>query len=300
MARALTITVAVGAASAALWTAGCAAEKTAEHAQAPSRPAVWTLTVPAYRVLSQVTFFEAIDKAGEVGLTAVEGRPYKISAETGDAQLAPSAPAEALEKVRRKLAEKGLRLVAYYAGDFGKDDAALRRLFAFGKSMGIEVFIGEPALDKLDALDKLANEFGIDVAIHNHPKRAKQPAYAYWDPAVIMQAIGKHSPRIGCCADTGHWARSGLDVVECLKKCEGRLLSLHIKDVSETTSRGHDVILGTGAVDVKGMLAELRRQKFSGQISFEYENQVKDRPADVRKSVDFLKAIAGGLGQALE
>jgi sugar phosphate isomerase/epimerase len=277
-----------------------AAEKEARPASAERRPAVWTLTVPAYRVLSQVTFFEAIDRAKVVGLKAIEGRPYKISAETGDAQLAPSAPAEALEKTRKKLKDAGLTLISYYAGDFGKNEAAMRRLFVFGKSMGIRVFVGEPQPRKLAALDKLASEFGIRVAIHNHPKRPNQPAYAYWDPDTIMRMVEKHSKRIGCCADTGHWVRSGLDPVECLKKYEGRLLYLHLKDVSEKGPRGHDVILGAGVADAKGMLTELHRQRFAGPIGFEYENNVKDRPADVRESVDFVRKIATELGQNLE
>ncbi|MGB9625460.1 MAG: sugar phosphate isomerase/epimerase family protein [Phycisphaerae bacterium] len=294
------IIVAACAAFAGSATAGYAAEGKAPSASAESRPAVWTLTVPAYRVLSQVTFFDAIDKAGIVGVKAVEGRPYRISNETGDAQLGPSAPAEALEKTKKKLRDAGLSLIGYYAGDFGGDEAAMRRLFEFGRTMGIRVFIGEPDPKKLPALDRLANEFGINVAIHNHPRRANQSAYVYWDPDRIMRMIEKCGHRIGCCADTGHWVRSGLEPVVCLKKYQGRLLYLHLKDVSEKGPRGHDVIFGTGVADVKGMLAELRRQQFSGPISFEYENNVKDRPADVRQCVDFVRKIAGELGQKLQ
>ena len=34
--------------------------------------------------------------------------------------------------------------------------------------MGIETFMCEPKPEQLDLLDKLANEYGINVAIHNH------------------------------------------------------------------------------------------------------------------------------------
>jgi sugar phosphate isomerase/epimerase len=299
MLKAQTMIVAIGLVSAVLLSVGHAAKTKTGPTSAESHPAVWTLTVPAYRVLSQVTFFEAIDKAKAVGLKAIEGRPYRISVETGDAQLGPSAPAEALEKTRKKLKDADLTLVSYYAGNFGKDEAAMRSLFQFGKTMGIQVFVGEPPPQKLATLDKLANEFGINVAIHNHPRRPNRPAYTYWNPATVMQMVEKHSKRIGCCADTGHWVRSGLDPVECLKKYEGRLLYLHFKDVNETGRRGHDVILGTGVANAKGMLAELHRQRFSGPIAFEYENRVKNRAADVRKSVDFVTKIAKELGQKL-
>jgi sugar phosphate isomerase/epimerase len=39
--------------------------------------------------------------------------------------------------------------------------------------------------------------------------------------------------RIGACCDTGHWVRSGLHPVECLKKLEGRILGFHLKDVAQ-------------------------------------------------------------------
>ncbi|MBN1489975.1 MAG: sugar phosphate isomerase/epimerase [Phycisphaerae bacterium] len=295
-----TIIVAVSVAFMTLMSVADAAEKKAEPTSAESQPVVWTLAVPAYRTLSKVTFFEAIDKAGALGLKAVEGRPYTISAETGDAELGPTAPPEVLAKTRKKLADAGLTLVSYYAGNFGKNEATMRKLFEFGKVMGIQVFVGEPEPQKLATLDKLANEFGISVAMHNHPKRPNQPAYTYWDPAAIMRMIEKHSKRIGCCADTGHWVRSGLDPVECLRTYEGRLLYLHLKDVSENSPQGHDVILGTGVVNVKGMLTELHRQKFAGQISFEYDNEVKDKAADVRRSASVVREIAKGLGQKVQ
>ena len=216
-----TIVITICAASAALWSAGCVYSKKAELASVNSQEPVWTLTVQAYRVLSQATFFEAIDRAETIGLESIEGRPYRISIETGDAELGPSAPAETLKKAKKKLQDKGLKLVSYYAGNFGKDEAAMRSLFEFGKHMDIQVFVGEPAPGKLATLDRLANEFGIRVAVHNHPRRPNQPAYTYWNPTNVMQMVEKHSKRIGCCADTGHWVRSGLDPV-ITRRCVAR------------------------------------------------------------------------------
>ena len=68
-------------------------------------PAPWRLGTQTY-TFKRFTLFEAIDKARTVGLKAIEGRPYKISADTGDAQLGPSAPPDALEKARKKLKDK--------------------------------------------------------------------------------------------------------------------------------------------------------------------------------------------------
>jgi sugar phosphate isomerase/epimerase len=138
-------------------------------------------------------------------------------------------------------------------------------VFDFAKDMGIETIVSEPTDDSFDLLDKLTAEYGINVAIHNHP----QPSH-YFDPETVLKAIKGHSARIGACADTGHWTRSGLNAVDCLKKLEGHIITLHFKDVNEQTKK--DVPMGTGQTDVKGMLTELKRQKFHGVLSMEYEN----------------------------
>jgi sugar phosphate isomerase/epimerase len=279
---------------------GHAAETATQTAPADDGSTGWTLTVPAYSVLNRVMFFAAIDKAKVLGLKSVEGRPYRISEETGDAQLDASAPDEVLAKCRKKLADAGLQLTSYYAGNCGKDEAAMRRLFEFGRKMGIQTFVAEPRPQALATLDKLAQEFGINVAIHNHPRRPQNPKYTNWDPDRVMRMIETYSRRIGCCADTGHWVRSGLDPVECLRKYRGRLICLHLKDVSAKGPQGRDVVFGTGVADMQAMLAELHRQKFTGQLTFENEADVPDRTPDVVKSIGFVKKAAAELKQKEE
>ncbi len=279
---------------------GHAAQETRKAGSADGANPSWTLAVPAYSVLSRVTFFAAIDRAKALGVKAIEGRPYRISDETGDAQLDATASDDVLAKCRKKLADAGLRLTSYYAGNCGKDEAAMRKLFEFGRKMGIETFVAEPRPQALATLDKLAREFGINVAIHNHPRRPKDAKYTNWDPDQVMRMIEKHSKRIGCCADTGHWVRSGLDPVECLREYRGRLMCLHLKDVSARGPQGRDVVFGSGVADVRAMLAELHRQGFTGQLTFEYEADVPDRAADVARSIEFVKKTAAELKQKVE
>jgi len=56
-------------------------------------------------------------------------------------------------------------------------------------------------------------------------------------------------------AGVGHWVRSGLDPVECLKQLEGRIHDIHIKEIDQ----GEDVVWGTGQGRIKGILKELHR-----------------------------------------
>ena len=49
--------------------------------------------------------------------------------------------------------------------------------------MGLEYFVSEPAPAAMDLMEKLCDEYGISIAIHNHPK----PSSVYWDPEKIVE-----------------------------------------------------------------------------------------------------------------
>lgn len=246
---------------------------------------------------NKLTFTEAVDKAKDLNVRFVEGFAWhKISPDTGDAQLNHKAPAEAITKAQKKLEDAGIRLVSYYVSNFGKDEAEAAKVFEFAKKMGIEFFVAEPKADQLKMLDKLAQEHGVKIAIHNHPKKAGDDEYKNWDPAGVMKMIEPYSKAIGVCADTGHWIRSGLDPVESLKKCEGRLIGLHLKDVHEKGAAGHDVPFGTGVGNFKAQLEELKRQNFRGVVAIEYEHNMGNNTEDVRQCAQAFRRTAREIG----
>ncbi|SHG01607.1 Xylose isomerase-like TIM barrel, partial [Mariniphaga anaerophila] len=131
-----------------------------------------------------------------------------------------------------------------------------------------------------------ANKYKIDVAIHNHPKPSN-----YWNPDMFMEAVDGLSNRIGACTDVGHWARMGLDPVKCLQKISGRVKSLHFKDIKEEVAgeeERHDVIWGTGSLDMEGMLLELKKQNFKGVFSIEYEYNWDNSVPDIKKCISYF------------
>ncbi|MEI9892592.1 MAG: sugar phosphate isomerase/epimerase [Chthoniobacter sp.] len=223
----------------------------------------WHLATKAY-TFRAITLYETIEITRSLGLKYFELNPtQKLSAEnpvnTNDT-LTPELRAA----LKAKFAAAGIKVANYGVVKLTKDEATDRKVFDFAKDMGIETIVSEPEDGSFDLLDKLTAEYGINVAIHNHP----QPSH-YYDPETVLHAIQGHSPRIGACADTGHWTRSGLNAVECLKKLEGHVITLHFKDVNDQKK---DVVYGTGQTDIKGMLAELKRQNFHGVFSMEYES----------------------------
>ena len=103
------------------------------------------------------------------------------------------------------------------------------------------------------------------------------------------------SPLLGACADVGHWVRSGLDPVDCLKKLEGRVITLHFKDLNEPGSKAHDVPWGTGVSNAQGMLTELQRQKFNGAICVEYEYNWETSSPEIAASAKWFNATCAEL-----
>ncbi len=256
----------------------------------------WRLAMMTY-TFREFTFFEAVDKSKTLGVKYLEAHSWqKLSPDLGDAELNATAPPAALETTKRKLSDAGLKLVGYYFHNLGKDDAEMRKVFEFCRGMGIEYIVCEPPPAKFEMLDKLAGEYDVNVAVHNHAKDAKHPEYVNWNPDEVLKQIKGRSSRIGTCADTGHWVRSGVDPVEALRKYQGRTLCLHLKDIENPEVDSRDVPWGTGIGKTRAILAELKRQKFAGVFSIEYEHNPKDNMQDVAACIRFFNRTAKELG----
>ena len=251
----------------------------------------WKLAMQAYS-FNRFTFYEAVDKTKALGLHYIEGYPgHQLSKENPDVKSDHNMSSELKKQVKLKLQEAGVRLVSYGVVRLPNDEAECRKVFDFAKEMGIETIVSEPPEEAFDLIEKLCEEYKINVAIHNHP----EPSH-YWNPDTVLEVCKGRSPRIGACADTGHWMRSGINPVEALKKLEGRIISLHFKDLNEFGNpKAHDVIWGTGAGDARAMLAELSRQKFKGVFSIEYEYNWLDSMPEIKKSAEFFKKAAAEL-----
>jgi len=267
--------------------ASSSAQDTAEPGRddAAAEALGWRLGIQAW-TFKRFTFFEAVDKTAAMGLKYIEAYPGQPLSKDIDARMNPDMSAEARQKVKDKLESAGVKLVCFGVTGAG-DEAAWRSLFAFAKDMGVETITSEPAPEQMDLLERLCDEYAINIAIHNHPKESY-----YWHPDTVLKTIEGRSKRIGACADTGHWMRSRLDPVACLRKLEGRIVSLHFKDLNKQGDDTHDVPWGTGAGNVKAMLEELERQGFKGVFSVEYEHNWANSMPEVRQCVQYFDLIA--------
>jgi len=253
----------------------------------------WRLGMQAYS-FKEFTFYEAIDKTKALGMRYIEGYPgQSLSKEKPDIKADHNMSPEIRKEVLAKLRESGVKLVNYGVVGLSNNEAECRKVFDFAKDMGIETIVSEPPEDAFDLIDKLCKEYQINVAIHNHPK----PSH-YWDPDTVLKVCQGRSLRIGACADTGHWMRSGVNPLEALRKLKGRIVSLHFKDLNKVGEGAHDVIWGTGAGDARALLAELARQDCKGVFSIEYEYNWLNSMPEIAGCVTFFRKAAAELSTA--
>jgi sugar phosphate isomerase/epimerase len=226
---------------------------------------------------------EALAEINKLGLTSVELFDAHFSSTSSDADI------EAMKSKTRSL---GIKMMGHGVNRFGPDHEANRRWFVFAKKAGIKNISADPSEDAFDSLDKLCDEFGIRIAIHNHG-----PGARYDKIADVLNAVRGHHPSIGACADLGHYIRSGEDPVRAINLFEGRLYGIHLKDFAEQKAKTHGVILGKGHLDVVGVFKALRQVNFpaDGCLSLEYEENPKAPLADIKEC---LAAASEGAKQA--
>ena len=245
---------------------------------------------------NRFSVFEAIEKTAAAGGKVIEFFPgQKLSKEEPTVTWDHNASAETIKKVQDKLAEYHLRAVNYGVVGISKDEAEARNLFQWAQTMGLRAITTE-SVDSIDTIEKMVKEFDIMVAFHDHPRREKDPKYRMWDPNYILSVVKDRDPRIGSCADTGHWVRSNLKPVECLRILKGRIISSHLKDLNEMGSNAHDVPYGTGVSDVPAILQELKDQGFTGNISIEYEHHWENSSPEVSQCIGFVRGYGTAKG----
>lgn len=189
----------------------------------------WLLSCQLY-TFRRFSFYEALEKIASLGIRYVEPCFFlRLSRDRPGLNTNESLSAEVRKEFNGKMADHGIKMATFYT-DLGNREDDCRKKFDFAKEMGAETLVAEPPAEAFDLIEKLCEEYKIDLAIHNHPK---SPSSKYWNPGAVLKVCQGRGKRIGACCDTGHWVRSGLDPVACLKKLQGRIVGFHLKDVVE-------------------------------------------------------------------
>ena len=256
---------------------------TAPVGDASTVVANWKIGIQTW-TFKMFTLEEAIEKADSAGIKHLEtfwGQPLnREQADTFGLKLSAAGKA----RLKDRLRAKGMSIVAMGVISPRTTEDWIAA-FELAKEFGLSYITSEPQKDHWDMIDSLAGKYGIKIAIHEHARPNR-----YWHPDSVLAAIKNH-PNIACCADLGHWARSGLDPIDCLKRLEGHVIGVHLKDIQTFNEvRAADVPVGKGVINYQGVFDELARQRFSGMMSIEQESNWYHSLPDIKNTVAFYRS----------
>jgi sugar phosphate isomerase/epimerase len=246
----------------------------------------WFIGAQAY-TFKEFSAFEAIAKTKEAGGNMIEFFPGQILKPGSTDKVGHTMPEAAMQELKAECKRQGVHAVNYGV-IAAKSPEDVRAIMSFAKKMGLYAVCTE-STELIAAWEAGAKEFDIKVAFHEHGGSMENPKYKVWNPLYILGVVESRDPRVGACADLGHWCTSNLKPVECLRILEGRVISVHLKDKA-AYGKAPVVVAGTGVVDVAACLEELKKQKFHGHISIEHENDWMNSVPQVRANIDFVKA----------
>jgi inosose dehydratase len=161
-------------------------------------------------------------------------------------------------------------------------------------------------LTNLDRLAEVAAERGVLAVLHPH-------VGTMVETRDDVERVLKGS-EIRLCLDTGHLLIGGTDPLQLAREVPGRIAHAHLKDVdaamaarvqagdltyTEAVQQGMYTPLGSGDVDIAGIVTALRNDGFDGWFVMEQDTILDGEPADegpvrdVRTSVAFMQDVCG-------
>jgi inosose dehydratase len=151
---------------------------------------------------------------------------------------------------------------------------------------------------------KVYDELGLKVAFHHH-------AAGYVEtPEETRHLMQRTDPElVGLCLDTGHYEFGGGDALAAVKEYGTRINHLHFKDCDpnirhlcrneklnyfEAVQAGVFPELGTGSVNFRDIIAEMKRLDYDGWATVEQDVLVEDLDAprhSARRNRDYLRKL---------
>ncbi len=232
-----------------------------------------------YRNFKSLPDFLTQLKATGVTATEICG----VHANFADPSSAPS--------VAEQCKKSGIQIVAigveYLTGDPAQDRLRFQWCHAAGvKNMSIS-FQPQAMFEGLKNIEKLADEFDLQLGIHNHG------GYDWLgNPTILQYLFTKTTPRIGLYLDTAWAIDAKQNPIEFAEKFHDRLRGVHIKDFIYDRARNpKDVIIGAGNLDLPKFMTTLKQTNFSGPVVIEYEGEESNPVPALTQCVQKLRPL---------
>lgn len=203
-----------------------------------------------------------------------------------DMHLPLKSTTEQRKEARKKVEDAGLVLMGGGVVYLKNNEKEIRDAFDYCKDAGMPTLICSPDPEALDAVEKVAHESGVRVAIHNHGPTDKR----YPSPLDVLRLVKDRDPLMGICMDVGHTVRIGVEPVGAIEQCAHRLYDFHMKDVTAATPKGAATEVGKGVIDIPAVLTALIRVKFAYHVALEYEAHADNPMPGVKESIQYIRS----------
>ena len=148
-------------------------------------------------------------------------------------------------------------------------------------------FAPEAMFDGIQNLEKLADEFDLQLGIHNHG------GYDWLGNETILKYVfSRTGKRMGLHVDTAWAIDAKQNPVSWVEQFGDRVVGCHVKDFLYDPKRNpSDVIIGTGILDLPAFMAALKKIHFTGPLVIEYEGDEQNPVPALSDCVKRLKQL---------
>jgi sugar phosphate isomerase/epimerase len=208
-----------------------------------------------------------------------------------DVHIPRTDPPEATRALRAKIEAAGITIMGGGTITIQNDPVQIKREFEYAKNAGFPLIFVSPEPAALDTVERMAKEYDIKVAIHNHGPEDKM-----WPrPQDAYAAVKSGDKRLGLCIDIGHTTRTGTDPVKACRECRDRLYDMHVKDLASATEKESQVAVGRGVIDFPGLFRTLIDIGYQGQVGLEYEIKPDDPLPGMIESIAYMRGVLASI-----
>ena len=231
-----------------------------------------------FYTLHKYTFFEGIDLTRALGLHYIEATIGARISNESDQAIYAGMPREWMERIKRKLAESGVKCQSIYYWMDGSGNG-FEEVVKFCKG-------GKP----VSFYEEILKKYGVRMVFTNHPKAA-----SYWNPDFTVEDTESYSELIGASVDFGHYMRGGFDACDIARRYMdiGKMYHFHLRDVSEIGPHGLDVPLGAGQGRMSELFQLLADREVKPLMMMEYEHDFDNPMPYLIESVNYINRLCG-------
>ena len=170
---------------------------------------------------SDSTLFDDVESASRLGLPYLSASDSQTVSKDFAKKFNPNLTDLELQAVRLKFEDAGVRLLTYTMKEVPNDQTAWRKMFEFGRKMGIETLICPLTPSAAAQVEPFCNEYHIQVALDDRREKAGVGSAS-------LKATNKTGQGIGICVDLDEWQRASLNPVRAARDVKEKLIAVRL------------------------------------------------------------------------